>query len=126
MLSKALTSEDVHVRLFATSHLGELIRNSLSPVSWSLRLLLTQLYDPSPEVCEMAIQFLEEACDAMEVLQLVVEMQPTMDHLGEIGHPLLLKSILKRDALCIHLTDIIHQIYVHSNGVPVSLQCWLH
>ncbi|KAN0087521.1 Rapamycin-insensitive companion of mTOR, N-term domain containing protein [Tylopilus felleus] len=91
VLSKALTSEDVHVRLFATSHLGELIRNSLSPVSWSLRLLLTQLYDPSPEVCEMAIQFLEEACDAMEVLQLVVEMQPTMDHLGEIGHPLLLK-----------------------------------
>jgi large subunit ribosomal protein L17e len=27
----------------------------------------------------------------MEVLQLVVEMQPTMDHLGEFGHPLLLK-----------------------------------
>ncbi|KAG9315833.1 Rapamycin-insensitive companion of mTOR, N-term-domain-containing protein [Chiua virens] len=77
VLSKALTSEDVHVRLFATNHLGELIRNSLSPVSW--------------KVCEMAIQFLEEACDAMEVLQLVVEMQPTMDHLGEIGHPLLLK-----------------------------------
>lgn len=42
----------------------------------------------------MAIQFLEEACDAMEVLQLVVEMQPTMDHLGEIGHPLLLKSVV--------------------------------
>lgn len=42
----------------------------------------------------MAIQFLEEACDVMEVLHLVVEMQPTMDHLGEIGHPLLLKSVL--------------------------------
>ncbi|KIK95059.1 hypothetical protein PAXRUDRAFT_141598 [Paxillus rubicundulus Ve08.2h10] len=91
VLSKALTSSDVHIRLFATNHLGELIRNSLSPVAWALRLLLTQLYDPAPEVCEMAIQFLEEACDAMEVLQLVVEMQPTMDHLGEIGHPLLLK-----------------------------------
>ncbi|KIJ64502.1 hypothetical protein HYDPIDRAFT_175469 [Hydnomerulius pinastri MD-312] len=91
VLSKALTSSDVHIRLFATNHLGELIRNSISPVAWTLRLLLTQLYDPAPEVCEMAIQFLEEACDAMEVLQLVVEMQPTMDHLGEIGHPLLLK-----------------------------------
>ncbi|KAF9221011.1 hypothetical protein BS17DRAFT_786363, partial [Gyrodon lividus] len=91
VLSKALTSSDVHIRMFATNHLGELIRNSLSPVAWTLRLLLTQLYDPAPEVCEMAIQFLEEACDAMEVLQLVVEMQPTMDHLGEIGHPLLLK-----------------------------------
>jgi large subunit ribosomal protein L17e len=54
---------------------------------------LTQIYDQAPEVCELAIQFLEEACDAMEVLQLVVEMQPTMDHLGEFGHPLLLKSV---------------------------------
>ncbi|KAH7885334.1 Rapamycin-insensitive companion of mTOR, N-term-domain-containing protein [Phlebopus sp. FC_14] len=91
VLSKALTSSDVHIRLFATSHLGELIRKTLSPVAWTLRLLLTQLYDPAPEVCEMAIQFLDEACDEMEVLQLVVEMQPTMDHLGDTGHPLLLK-----------------------------------
>ncbi|KAG1750937.1 Rapamycin-insensitive companion of mTOR, N-term-domain-containing protein [Suillus occidentalis] len=78
-------------RLYATNHLGDLIRDSITPVAWTLRLLLTQIYDQAPEVCELAIQFLEEACDAMEVLQLVVEMQPTMDHLGEIGHPLLLK-----------------------------------
>ncbi|KAG1745997.1 Rapamycin-insensitive companion of mTOR, N-term-domain-containing protein [Suillus paluster] len=91
VLSKALTSSDVRTRLYATNHLGDLIRDSLTPVAWTLRLLLTQIYDQAPEVCELAIQFLEEACDAMEVLQLVVEMQPTMDHLGEIGHPLLLK-----------------------------------
>jgi rapamycin-insensitive companion of mTOR len=110
VLSKALTSSDVvsHIsnvlftrfiyssqrtRLYATNHLGDLIRDSITPVAWTLRLLLTQIYDQAPEVCELAIQFLEEACDAMEVLQLVVEMQPTMDHLGEIGHPLLLKSV---------------------------------
>lgn len=58
---------------------------------WTLRLLLTQLYDPAPEVCELAVQFLEEACEDKEILHLVVEMQPTMDHLGEVGHPLLLK-----------------------------------
>lgn len=91
VLSKALTSSDVRTRLYATNHLGDLIRDSVTPVAWTLRLLLTQIYDQAPEVCELAIQFLEEACDAMEVLQLVVEMQPTMDHLGEIGHPLLLK-----------------------------------
>ncbi|KAG6337319.1 hypothetical protein ID866_1781 [Astraeus odoratus] len=91
VLSKALTSNDIYIRLFATNHLGELIRNSPSPVAWTLRLLLTQLYDPAPEVCEMAIQFLEEACESMEVLELVVEMQPTLDHLGDIGHPLLLR-----------------------------------
>jgi large subunit ribosomal protein L17e len=56
-----------------------------------LRLLLTQLYDPEPQVCELAVTYLRDACESKDVLQLVVEMQPTMDHLGEIGHPLLLK-----------------------------------
>ncbi|KAI6122475.1 Rapamycin-insensitive companion of mTOR, middle domain-containing protein [Pisolithus croceorrhizus] len=91
VLSKALTCSDIPVRVFATNHLGELIRSSPTPTVWMLRLLLTQLYDPAPEVCEMAIQFLEEACESMEVLELVVEMQPTLDHLGDIGHPLLLR-----------------------------------
>jgi len=39
----------------------------------------------------MAVHFLEEACDAKDILKVVVEMRPTMDHLGEVGHPLLLK-----------------------------------
>ncbi|TFK28071.1 hypothetical protein FA15DRAFT_612999 [Coprinopsis marcescibilis] len=91
VLSKALTSSYKHVRLYATRHLGSLIRSSQTANAWTLRLLLTQLYDPSPEVCELAVHFLEEACESKEVLQMVVEMQPTMDHLGEIGHPLLLK-----------------------------------
>ena len=72
-----------------------LIRGSANANAWTLRLLLTQLYDPAPEVCEMAVHFLEEACESKEILQLVVDMQPTMDHLGEIGHPLLLKYVYK-------------------------------
>lgn len=80
-----------HIRLYATQHLGDLIRGSTSANAWTLRLLLTQLYDPAPEVCELAVHFLEEVCEAKDILQLVVEMQPTMDHLGEISHPLLLK-----------------------------------
>lgn len=91
VLSKALTSTYKHIRLYATKHLGTLIRNLSTANAWTLRLLLTQLYDPAPEVCELAVHFLEEACESKEVLQLVVEMQPTVDHLGEIGHPLLLK-----------------------------------
>lgn len=39
----------------------------------------------------MAARFLEEACESKEILQLVVEMRPTMDHLGDAGNPLLLK-----------------------------------
>lgn len=91
VLSKALTSSYKHVRLYATNHLGVMIRNSASANAWTLRLLLTQLYDPNREVCEMAAHFLEEACESMDILQLVVVMQPTLDHLGEIGHGLLLK-----------------------------------
>jgi large subunit ribosomal protein L17e len=80
-----------HIRVYATQHLGELIRRFASANAWTLRLLLTQLYDSAPEVCELAVHFLEEACESKDILQLVVGMQPTMDHLGEIGHPLLLK-----------------------------------
>jgi hypothetical protein len=80
-----------HIRSYATNHLGELVRATTVANSWTLRLLLTQLYDPAMEVRELAVQFLQEACEAMDVLQIVVEMQPTLDHLGEIGHPLLLK-----------------------------------
>jgi len=83
-----------HIRLYATRHLGALIRGSPNANAWTLRLLLTQLYDPSPEVCELAVDFLDEACDSKEILQLVVEMQPTMDHLGEVGHRLLLKCVI--------------------------------
>ncbi|KAL4262714.1 RICTOR family protein [Pleurotus pulmonarius] len=91
ILSKALTSSYKHIRLYATRHLGDLIRVSSSVNAWTLRLLVTQLYDPAPEVCELAAHFLKDACESKEALQLVVEMQPMMDHLGDIGHPLLMR-----------------------------------
>ncbi len=43
------------------------------------------------EVCQLATQFLEEACESVDILRLVVAMQPTLDHLGDVGHGLLLK-----------------------------------
>ncbi|KAI0755187.1 Rapamycin-insensitive companion of mTOR, N-term-domain-containing protein [Daedaleopsis nitida] len=91
VLSKALTSSYKQIRLYATNHLGGLIRSSQTAQAWMLRLLLTQLYDPAVDVRELAVRFLEEACESTSVLQTVVEMQPTLDHLGEVGHPLLLK-----------------------------------
>ncbi|KAJ7761527.1 Rapamycin-insensitive companion of mTOR, N-term-domain-containing protein [Mycena maculata] len=93
VLSKTLTSNFPHIRLYATRHLGEMIRGSPTANAWTLRLLLTQLYDPEPDVCELAVTYLRDVCESKDILQLVVEMQPTMDHLGEIGHPLLLKFI---------------------------------
>lgn len=71
--------------------MGKLILGSKQANVWTLRLLLTQLYDPAPEVRELAVQFLEDACESRDTLKVVVDMQPTLDHLGELGHPLLLR-----------------------------------
>ena len=73
-----------------------MILHSPTANTWTLRLLLTQLYDPAMEVCELATQFLEEACESVDILQLVVAMQPTLDHLGDVGHGLLLKCVVWR------------------------------
>jgi len=82
------------------------------------------MYDPAPEVCEMAVHFLEEACESKEILQLVVDMQPTMDHLGEIGHPLLLKYVHKTRKQ-LHIPDFC-QVHVYTTGLSLSLRCWVH
>jgi rapamycin-insensitive companion of mTOR len=37
------------------------------------------------------VLYLQEACEDMAILEMVVQMQPILDHLGEVGHPLLLK-----------------------------------
>ncbi|KAH9815957.1 Rapamycin-insensitive companion of mTOR, middle domain-containing protein [Melampsora americana] len=98
VLSKALTSTVKHVRLFATHHLEKLIsRGNLSSPSgmgWLIRLLFTQLYDPSPEVCGLAVEILEEACaGSTEVLETVVNMRPALENLGDVGAPLLLRFL---------------------------------
>jgi rapamycin-insensitive companion of mTOR len=117
VLSKALTLRYKDIRHYATCHLGNLIRSSPSANPWMLRLLLTQLYDPAPEVCEVAVQLLETACESQEVLQLVVEMQPTMEHLGELGHPLLMKFMS---------TLMGFRYLYHAGYVDREMDMWFH
>ncbi|CDU24676.1 related to protein ste16 [Sporisorium scitamineum] len=103
ILAKALTSSYRDVRLFATRHLAELIRQQTLPTNaknssdvhsdWTISLLLTQLYDPSVDVRQLATKVVEEACTSSQILEKVVSMRPTLDHLGELGHPLLLKFL---------------------------------
>lgn len=61
---------------------------SVTP-EWQIRLLLTQIYDPSSEVCDLAVRILETACLDLGTLQIVVQMRPTLDHLGDMGTGLL-------------------------------------
>jgi len=101
LLSKALTAGSKEIRIFATKLLRRYaINTQLSMPSddcldsrWVLNLLLTQLYDPDVEVCEIAVKNLEEACNRRSDLEYVVKCRPSLDHLVEIGAPLLLRFL---------------------------------
>ncbi|KAL1976877.1 hypothetical protein VTN31DRAFT_3159 [Thermomyces dupontii] len=98
LLSKALTTGTKEIRIFATKLLrkyavGNRGSSSINNVDWVVRLLVTQLYDPDIAVCEVAVKILEEACNQRDYLEYVVKCRPSLDHLGEIGAPLLLRFL---------------------------------
>ena len=100
MLSRSLTTASKDIRLLSTRILRRYALGvegsgvtSVTNSQWALRLLLTQLYDPEVEVCEVAIKILEEACNQRSHLEFVVKCRPSLDHLGEIGAPLLLRFL---------------------------------
>ena len=101
ILSKAMTAGSKHMRITATRMLR---KYAIMPIQtqtvvgggaaeWAIRLLVGQLYDPEIEVCEVAIKALEEACNDITSLEYVVKCRPALDHLGEIGAPLLLRFL---------------------------------
>ncbi|OZJ02093.1 hypothetical protein BZG36_04577 [Bifiguratus adelaidae] len=94
LLSKMMTSGYKHIRLFATTHLGEILSADGNEFNdWAIRLLITQLYDPYLEVCQKAVSVLDDACVNVANLELLVRLRPSLDHLGEISNPLLLKFL---------------------------------
>ncbi|PSN67157.1 hypothetical protein BS50DRAFT_573900 [Corynespora cassiicola Philippines] len=99
IISKAMTSCSKEIRIFATRLLRKYATKpmqsteSTGVAEWAIKLLVTQLYDPEVEVCEVAIKILEEACNQTESLEFVVKCRPVLDHLGEIGAPLLLRFL---------------------------------
>ncbi|KAJ5614109.1 hypothetical protein N7528_007763 [Penicillium herquei] len=101
MLSKALTIGSKDIRIFATKLLrkyavGDAVISShvaIANAEWVVKLLVTQLYDPDVTVCQVAVKILEEACNQRDYLEFVVKCRPSLDHLGEIGAPLLLRFL---------------------------------
>ncbi|WWC92493.1 uncharacterized protein L201_007452 [Kwoniella dendrophila CBS 6074] len=93
VLSKALTSSYMETRLFATHHLGRLIQEQPNLLDWGLQLMITQLYDTSMEVCDIAVMYLEEVCTDPKTLEKVVQLRPTLEHLGDVGHPLFMRFV---------------------------------
>ncbi len=103
MLSKALTACPKNIRAYATRFLRKYATsqqreaddslNRTKGPEWAIRLLVTQLYDPEVQVCEIAVEILEEVCNRKEQLEYVVRCRPALDHLGAIGAPLLLRFL---------------------------------
>ena len=103
ILSKALTACSKETRLFSTRLLRKYATRKVTIpeageydplfVEWAIGLLVTQLYDPDIDVCEAAVKVLEEACNETKALEYVVRCRPALDHLGEIGAPLLLRFL---------------------------------
>lgn len=121
IISKALTTSLLDVRLFATEHLGFLIDESMDrtrkTVEWAIRLLVVQLYDPNTEVCEAAVNVLEAACNTREHLEYIVSLRPALDHLGEVGAPLLLRFLA---------TSIGFHYLEELNYISREMDDWLH
>ncbi|KAF2097173.1 cytosolic regulator pianissimo [Rhizodiscina lignyota] len=102
LLSKSMTSCSKEVRIFSTRLLRKYATQTLSSTSddvssstaeWAIKLLATQLYDPEIEVSEAAVKILEEASNQKHSLEYIVKCRPSLDHLGEIGAPLLLRFL---------------------------------
>ncbi|KAF7957490.1 hypothetical protein EAE96_003068 [Botrytis aclada] len=95
LLSKALTAGSKEIRIHATNVLRKYSSRATGTTDykWAIELLVTQLYDPEVEVCATAIKILEEACNRKSYLEFIVECRPALDHLGEIGAPLLLRFL---------------------------------
>lgn len=77
--------------MFATHHLGRLLQEQPGLIDWALQLLVTQLYDTAPEVSEVAVMYLEEVCTESMYLDKVVQLRPSLEHLGEVGQQLFMR-----------------------------------
>ncbi|XP_044717644.1 rapamycin-insensitive companion of mTOR, n-term domain-containing protein [Hirsutella rhossiliensis] len=102
LLSKALIAGTKDIRIHATNTLRKCTMSPItslggqgnaSDFKWAIQLLVTQLYDPEIEVCSTAVKMLENACNRKAFLEYIVECRPALDHLGEIGAPLLLRFL---------------------------------
>lgn len=102
LIEQALTSGTRDIRITATNSLRKYATRPFNENDrnhdkvawkWAIRKLVDQLYDPDVEVCRTAVKILEKACNRKAYLEYVVQCRPTMDHLGEMSAPLLLRFL---------------------------------
>ena len=80
--------------MYCTQHLRTLLRAKAEHFErWGIDFLVNQLYDESKLVAVVALDILDEACDSPECLQAILRSPPTIPHLGDRGHLLLIKLL---------------------------------
>ncbi|GMM37596.1 TORC2 complex subunit [Saccharomycopsis crataegensis] len=95
IFAHSLTSCDSSIRMFSTKHLAVILTHATtaSCSKWAVGLLINQLYDPGMEICNIAVQILDAHCLDPRNIGGVVKYKPSLDHLGNIGAPLLLRFL---------------------------------
>ncbi|XP_065904435.1 rapamycin-insensitive companion of mTOR-like isoform X3 [Dysidea avara] len=94
ILNKVLTASDQAMRLYATKHLGVLLRAKMQFFNnWGIQMLVTQLYDVDEEVAMKAVDILDEACEEESCLIALIIHRPALLHLAEKGVSLLTRFI---------------------------------
>ncbi|PSR79911.1 cytosolic regulator pianissimo [Coniella lustricola] len=97
LLRTTMTASTKEIRIYATNILRKFVSNpkegNANHSRWAIQLLVEQLYDPEVEVSATAIKILERACNTKSYLEFIVGCRPALDHLGEIGAPLLLRFL---------------------------------
>ncbi|CAO1619687.1 unnamed protein product [Parajaminaea phylloscopi] len=99
LLGWILCSGSRPLRTFATEFLIKMIRKSPSPGEWMISLLLIQLCDAAASVRDIAVAVVQDICQYPQTLEMVVALRPTLDHLGEVGHELLLRFLSTPDGV---------------------------
>ncbi|KAK9462957.1 Rapamycin-insensitive companion of mTOR, N-term-domain-containing protein [Lipomyces oligophaga] len=94
LIEKVLTTGEKDVRLFATSHVATLVDFEDQGIhDWAVSLLVQQLYDCDPDVCDLAVKCLCEACTDSRTLDHVVHCLPDIEYLTDAIYPLLLRFL---------------------------------
>ncbi len=128
LLSHAISAGSRDLRLFATHRIASLLRQSANTNSvnetavpggedWKIDLLLGQLYDPSLRVRRPAVRLISELCQTQSLLDRIVARRPPLDHLGAVGHSLLLRFLSTSTGLR-HLAE--------GDYVDQNIQSWYY
>ncbi|XP_033125633.1 rapamycin-insensitive companion of mTOR-like [Anneissia japonica] len=94
ILTKMLTSSVHAVKLYTTNHLRVLLRARIPYFhNWGMELLVMQLYDKNKAIAIESVDIIDEACEDEANLHSLIQIRPTVLHMGDRGTILLTRFL---------------------------------